>query len=88
MVEDALSLTNVKDGSKYGQFFLFYSGHGCISDFRTAGVDVLGETIELEDDYVDDIACRPNTSLVAFFDCCRNKINFTKTKKIQKARFA
>ena len=81
-------MSKLTDGSKYGQFFIYYSGHGCINDFRTAGVDVNGDLIELENDYVDEIACQANTNLVAFFDCCRNKLNSTKTEKKHQARMA
>ncbi len=73
MKDDARTFRKVKDGSKHGLFFIFYSGHGCINDYNTAGIDVNGDLIDLDENYVDEIASNANTTLIAFFDCCRNK---------------
>ena len=73
MYNDARSFRNAKDGSKHGLFFIYFSGHGCINGFHTAGVDINGDIINIDYDFVDEISCNPNTTLVAFFDCCRTK---------------
>ncbi len=56
MKRHANTLGKVKDGSKHGLFFIYYCGHGCISNSSTAGVDILGELIELND-YIEEISC-------------------------------
>ncbi len=48
MREDARILGKVMDGSKHGQFFIYYSGHGCVRNFNTAGVDINGDLIEFD----------------------------------------
>jgi len=43
-------------------------------DNKTHGIDIQNEYIKLEEDILDDISCRSNTTVVAFFDCCRNPL--------------
>ncbi len=88
MEADARSFRKVKDGSKHGQFFIYYSGHGCINDYNTAGVDIKGDLIELDYDYAEEIGCNANTTLICFFDCCRSKQISTKNKNICQGRIA
>ncbi len=73
MEEDATNLGYNGDDSKHGLFFIYYSGHGCISDLKTAGIDMNGDVIRLEHDLIDEITCRPNTTLIAYLDCCRTR---------------
>ena len=74
MEEDATKLGQRTDGSQHGVFFIYYSGHGCMFDNKTHGIDIQNEYIKLEEDILDDISCRSNTTLVAFFDCCRTPL--------------
>jgi len=46
-----------KISHEYGQFIIFYSGHGKIFDARTMGIDQEGENIDIEK-FVTDIGCR------------------------------
>ncbi len=51
MREDA-SKGQGSDDSKYGQFFIYYSGHGCLINYSTAGIDINGKIIEFYDNYI------------------------------------
>ena len=55
---------------KFGQYFIYYSGHGRIEGAYNMGIDKNDNDINL-DKMVIDIACRKNQTVIAFFDCCR-----------------
>ena len=42
--KEAAKLGQMTDGSQHGLYFIYYSGHGCIVNHRTAGIDINGDT--------------------------------------------
>ena len=44
---------------------------------RTVGVDPFGDTIPIDDKFIDELCQRQNTCTLAFLDCCRS-IKFDK----------
>jgi hypothetical protein len=57
-------------GSQFGQFFIYYSGHGRMWNGVTYGVTQLNDNLNL-DKLVFNITMRMNNTILALFDCCR-----------------
>jgi len=55
----------------YSLLFVYYSGHGIDLNGQVVGIDIDGQYISLET-FVYEIACKKNTTVIAFFDCCRS----------------
>ncbi len=68
---EARKFNKLKDPSQHALFFIFYSGHGCMSQNKTAAIDINQEIFEIENDIVEEVSCRANTTTIAFLDCCR-----------------
>ncbi len=52
-------------------FFIYYSGHGCMLNGRTAGIDIEGNPINFDAEFIDEVGSRKNITLISFLDCCR-----------------
>ncbi len=44
-----------------------------MSKSKTAAIDIDQKVFEIENDIIEEIACRANTTTIAFLDCCREE---------------
>jgi hypothetical protein len=40
---------------------------------KTAAIDINSEIFLIENDIIEEISCRANTTTIAFLDCCREE---------------
>jgi len=52
--------------------FIYYSGHGFLSDGFTVGVTISDQEFPLEEK-IRNLSCYPNTLMMSILDCCRTK---------------
>jgi hypothetical protein len=42
-----------------------------MNDYKTAAIDINSDLIDIENDIIENVNCRSNTTTIAFLDCCR-----------------
>jgi len=55
----------------FSYYFIYYSGHGKMHKSATAGIDYDNAIVPIED-YLFKVAAYKNTTVIGFFDCCRD----------------
>ena len=71
LYDEAVRISKLDPANFYGQFFIYYSGHGRMCNGVTYGVTQFNDDINL-DKLVFDLAIRRNNTIMALFDCCRS----------------